>query len=138
MPPTKIQYGRQAAILKVTSLEINKLVSIATINMHMKFEIEIPKQTKVTVRKPSRLQTDRRTSVESLSCVMKPCATQSWLLSSSCFSVVVSSSVFFFFINPNKNHHQSQITNTTTILSEEPHILVSGPYSSDECHYRMM
>ena len=30
--------------------------------MHMKFEIEIPKQTWVMLRKPCRLQTDRRTN----------------------------------------------------------------------------
>ena len=41
----KIQYGCQAAILKVTSLKINRLLPMTTINMHMKFEIEIPKQT---------------------------------------------------------------------------------------------
>ena len=41
----KIQYGHQAAILKVTSLKINRLLPMATINMHMKFEIAIPKQT---------------------------------------------------------------------------------------------
>ena len=35
----KIQYGRQAAILKATSLKINRLLPMATINMHMKFEI---------------------------------------------------------------------------------------------------
>ena len=29
--------------------------------MHMKFEIEIPKQTSVMLRKPCRLQTDGRT-----------------------------------------------------------------------------
>ena len=57
----KIQYGRQAAILKVTSLKINRLLPMATINMHMKFEIEIPKQTWLMLRKPCRLQTDRRT-----------------------------------------------------------------------------
>ena len=38
---------------------------MATINMHMKFEIEIPKQTWLMFRKPCRLQTngrmDRRT-----------------------------------------------------------------------------
>ena len=34
---------------------------MATINMHMKFEIEIPKQTWLMLRKPCRLQTDRRT-----------------------------------------------------------------------------
>ena len=57
----KIQYGRQAAILKVTSMKINRLLIMATINMHMKFEIEIPKQTWVMLRKPCRLQTDGRT-----------------------------------------------------------------------------
>ena len=57
----KIQYGRQAAILKVTTLKINRLLPMATINMHMKFEIKIPKQTWLMLRKPCRLQTDRRT-----------------------------------------------------------------------------
>ena len=57
----KIQYGRQWAILKVTSLKINRLLPMATINMHMKFEIEIPKQTWLMLRKPCRLQTDGRT-----------------------------------------------------------------------------
>ena len=52
----KIQYGRQAAILKVTSLKINRLLPMATINIHMKFEIEIPKQTWLTLRKPCHLQ----------------------------------------------------------------------------------
>ena len=63
MPPTdsryrKIQYGHWAAILKVTLMKIDRLLSIATKNMHMKFEIEIPKQTWVTLRKPCFLQTD--------------------------------------------------------------------------------
>ena len=57
----KIQYGHQAAILKVTSLKINRLLPMATINMHMKFEIEIPKQTWLMLRKPCRLQTDGQT-----------------------------------------------------------------------------
>ena len=57
----KIQYGRQAAILKVTSLKIYSLLPMTTINMHMKFEIEIPKQTWLMLRKPCRLQTDGRT-----------------------------------------------------------------------------
>ena len=57
----KIQAGCQAAILKVTLLKINRLLPIATNNMHMKFQIEIPKQTWVTLRKPCRLQTDRQT-----------------------------------------------------------------------------
>ena len=34
---------------------------MTTINMHMKFEIEIPKQTWLMLRKPCRLQTDGRT-----------------------------------------------------------------------------
>ena len=57
----KIQDGRQAAILKVTSLKINRLLPMATNNMHMKFQIKIPKQTWVTLRKPCRLQTDGQT-----------------------------------------------------------------------------
>ena len=54
----KIQNGRQAAILKLTSLKINRLLLVATINMHMKFEIEIPKQTWLMLRKPCLLQTE--------------------------------------------------------------------------------
>ena len=57
----KIQYGRQATILKVTSLKISRVLPMATINMHMKFEIEIPKQTWLMLRKPYRLQTDGQT-----------------------------------------------------------------------------
>ena len=57
----KIQYGCQAAILTVMSLKINRLLPMVTINMHMKFEIEIPKQTWLMLRKPCRLQTDGRT-----------------------------------------------------------------------------
>ena len=49
------------AILKVTSLKINKLLSMATNNIYMKFEIEIPKQTQFMLWKPCRLQTDGRT-----------------------------------------------------------------------------
>ena len=56
----KIQYGHQAAILKVTSLKINRLLPMTTINMLTKFEIEIPKQTWLMLRKPCRLQTDGR------------------------------------------------------------------------------
>ena len=51
----EIQYGCQAAILKVTLLKINRLLPMTTINMHMKFEIEILKQTWFTLRKPCRL-----------------------------------------------------------------------------------
>ena len=57
----KIQYGLQAAILKVTSLKINRLLPMATINMHMKFEIEIPQETWLMLRKPCCLQTYGRT-----------------------------------------------------------------------------
>ena len=52
----KIQYGHQVAILKVTALKINRLLPITTINMHMKFEIEIPKPTWLTLWKPCHLQ----------------------------------------------------------------------------------
>ena len=52
----KIQYGHQAAILEVTSLKINRLLPMTTINMHMKFEIEIPKQTWLTLWKACHLQ----------------------------------------------------------------------------------
>ena len=57
-PPTSLGGG---IILKVTSLKMNRLLPMATINMHMKFEIEIPKQTWLMLRKPCRLQTDGRT-----------------------------------------------------------------------------
>ena len=52
----KIQYGHQAAILNVTSLKINRLLPMTTINMHVKFEIEILKQTWLTLWKPCHLQ----------------------------------------------------------------------------------
>ena len=57
----KIQDDRQAAILKVTSMKIYRPLPMATNNMHIKFEIEIPKQTWVMLRKSYRLQTDGRT-----------------------------------------------------------------------------
>ena len=57
-----IQYGCQAVFLEGTSLNINRLLPMATNNMHMKFEIEIPKQTLVRLRKPCRLETDGETS----------------------------------------------------------------------------
>ena len=55
----KTQYGRQAAILKVTLMKINGLLPMATINMHMKLEIEIPEQTLLMLRKTTT-STDRR------------------------------------------------------------------------------
>ena len=54
----KIQYGYQAAILKVTSLKINRHLPMTTINMHMKFEIEILKRTWLMLQTLCRLQTD--------------------------------------------------------------------------------
>ena len=58
----KIQYGRQVTILKVTSLKVDRLLPpMATINMHMNFEIEISKQTWVMLWKLCRLQTVRQT-----------------------------------------------------------------------------
>ena len=41
----KKQYGYQEAILKVSSMKMNRPLPLATSNMHMQFEIEIPKQT---------------------------------------------------------------------------------------------
>ena len=52
----KTQYGHQAAILKVTSLKINRLPPMTAINMHLKFEIEIRKLTWLTLWKPCHLQ----------------------------------------------------------------------------------
>ena len=56
-----IQNGQQAAILKVTSLKIHRVLPISTNNMHMRFENEILKQSWVMLRKPCRLQTDGQT-----------------------------------------------------------------------------
>ena len=44
-----------------TKVKTNRLLSIATNNMHVKFEIEIPKQTWVMLQKPCCLQTDEWT-----------------------------------------------------------------------------
>ena len=57
MPPIKsryrkIQYDRQAAILKVPLLKINRLLPIHTSNVSVKFGLNIQSQTKVRVRKP--------------------------------------------------------------------------------------
>ena len=59
MPPTesrdrKIQYGRQAAILKRTSLKINKILPIFISIVPLKFGADIQSQTKVRVRKPKK------------------------------------------------------------------------------------
>ena len=48
----KIQYGRQAAILKVMSLKINRLLPIYISIVPLKFAVDIQSQTKVRVRKP--------------------------------------------------------------------------------------
>ena len=48
----KIQYGHQAAILKVTYLKINRLLSIHTSNVLLKFGLDFQSQTEVRVRKP--------------------------------------------------------------------------------------
>ena len=48
----KIQYGRQAAILKVMSLKINRLLPIYISIVQLKFAVDIQSQTKVRVRKP--------------------------------------------------------------------------------------
>ena len=45
----KMQNGRQAAIFKVMSLKIKRLLPMTTINMQVKFEIKTPKQTWLTL-----------------------------------------------------------------------------------------
>ena len=45
---------------------------MATINMHMKFEIEIPKQTWLMLRKPCRLQTGGQTDGQGESSIHPP------------------------------------------------------------------
>ena len=46
----------KAAILKMTSLKINRLLATAKNDMHMKFETEIPLESRVMLRKPYDLQ----------------------------------------------------------------------------------
>ena len=46
------------------SLKIDRLLPTATNNMHMKFEIEIAKQTWITLRKPCHLKIDRQTDAQ--------------------------------------------------------------------------
>ena len=48
----KISYGRQAAILKMTLLKINRLLPIYISIVPLKFEVDIQSQSKVRVRKP--------------------------------------------------------------------------------------
>ena len=52
----KMQNSRQAAILRVMSMKINRLLPMTTINVHMKFDIETPKRTWLTFQKPCCLQ----------------------------------------------------------------------------------
>ena len=57
MPPTesrnqKSQYGCQAAIFKMTSPKINRLLPIYISIVPLKFGVDIRSQTKVRVRKP--------------------------------------------------------------------------------------
>ena len=52
----KIQYGHQAAILKVTSLKINRLFSIYTNNVLLKFGLDIESQTEVIFKDELKLE----------------------------------------------------------------------------------
>ena len=59
MPPTesknrKIQYGHQAAILKMMLLKINRLLPIYISIVPLKFEVDIQSQSKVRVWKPKK------------------------------------------------------------------------------------
>ena len=58
----KIQYGPYAAISKAESLEINRLLSVATNNMHMEFEIEFQSKLELSSGKHAAFRrTDRHT-----------------------------------------------------------------------------
>ena len=50
----KIQYGYQAAILKVMSLKINRLLPIYISIVPLKFGVDIQSQSKVRVRKQKK------------------------------------------------------------------------------------
>ena len=57
MPPTesrnwKIQFGHQAAILKITLLKINRLLPIYISIVPLKFQVDTQSQMKVKVPKP--------------------------------------------------------------------------------------
>ena len=87
----------------------------------------------------SHMLMDGRTSMQSFILFLKLAATQSWLLS-SCLSVIMSLVLSFVASSQTiypKTYHQSQLilAITNTILSLEPHILISGPYFSYQCHY---
>ena len=56
----KIQYGRQAAILKMTLLKINRLLPIYISIVPLKFEVDIQSQSKVRVWKPKNPNGKRR------------------------------------------------------------------------------
>ena len=58
----KIQYGHQAAILKVTYLKINRLLSIHTSNVLLKFERDIQSQTEARVQK-RKIQYGRQAAI---------------------------------------------------------------------------
>ena len=50
LPEVRIQHGHQAAILKVTLLKINRILSIHINNLLLKFGHDIQSQTKVRIR----------------------------------------------------------------------------------------
>ena len=50
----KIQYGHQAAILKMTLLKINRLLPISISIVPLKFEVDIQSQSQVRVWKPKK------------------------------------------------------------------------------------
>ena len=68
MPPTesrnrKIQYGCQAAILKMTLLKINKPLPIYISIVPLNFEVDIQSQRKVSVWKPKNFQYGRQAAI---------------------------------------------------------------------------
>ena len=59
----KIQYGRQAAILKMTLLKIDRLLPIYISIVPLKFEVDIQSQSKVRVWKPKKNQYGRQAAI---------------------------------------------------------------------------
>ena len=59
----KIQYGHQAAILKLTLLKINRLLSIYTSNLLLKFRFDIQSQTKIRICKLQINQYGRKEAI---------------------------------------------------------------------------
>ena len=59
----KIQYGRQAAIFKLMSLKINRLLPIYISILSLYLGVDVHSQTKVRVWKPKKIQNGRQAAI---------------------------------------------------------------------------